>query len=78
LKVTRQEWWQSNVEHAARNAFARQRRNALMAELEATINPPLPAPEPEVIYVEPEEGTGRLGYSDFSPELMKQPVRWRW
>jgi hypothetical protein len=45
-------------------------------ELQRRFNPPPPAPEPEVIYVEAEEGTGRLGYADFSPDLLKQPMRW--
>jgi hypothetical protein len=46
-------------------------------ELQQFFSPPAPAPEPEIIYVEPEQGTGRLGYADFLPELMKQPLRWR-
>ena len=45
-------------------------------ELQRRLNPPPPAPGPEIIYVEPDRGTGRLGYADFSPELMKQPVSW--
>jgi hypothetical protein len=53
-----------------------QQRAQVIAELDQHFNPPPPAPEPEVIYIEAEQGTGRLGYSDFDPSLMTQPHRW--
>jgi len=38
--------------------MAIRRQNALIADLEASINPPAPPPpEPEIIYAEPEEET---------------------
>jgi hypothetical protein len=54
---------------------AARRANAI-ADLERHFNPPPPVSEPEVIYVEAEQGTGRLGYSDFDVRLMAQPLRW--
>jgi hypothetical protein len=52
-----------------------QQRAQTIADLERHFNPPPPA-EPEIIYVEAEQGTGRLGHSDFDPRLMAQPLRW--
>jgi hypothetical protein len=45
-------------------------RQQLIDEIGRTIRPPQP-PEPTVIY-----WTGRLGYRDFDPALMAQPLRW--
>lgn len=38
-------------------------------------NPPPPV-EPQIIYIEAEQGTPRLGHTDFDPLLMAQPLRW--
>jgi len=47
-----------------------------MGELERMINPPAP-PEPEVIYVEPYEGSDQLGTGDYNHDLwMKKPRPW--
>jgi hypothetical protein len=66
---------------AANGAIRQQQQQAAqraldqtMAELSALIRPPQP-PEPTVIYAV-EEGTGRLGYSDFNPQLMLRPLGW--
>jgi hypothetical protein len=75
LQSAQYQAWQNNVQAATRNAIAYQQRQTLMNELEAAINPP-PPPEPEIIYVEAEQGTGRLGYADFDPRLMARPLRW--
>ena len=56
-QVTRQDWWQRNVDAAARNAVAVRERQALISDLDRIVNPPAPPPEPEVIYAEPEEET---------------------
>jgi hypothetical protein len=45
-----------------------QRHAAMIGELERYFNPP-PAPEREVIYVEPQEETGALSFV--------KPIRWR-
>jgi hypothetical protein len=50
--------------------------NRWRSNVECKPLPSLSALEPQVIYVEPEQGTGRLGYSDFDPALMAQPLRW--
>jgi hypothetical protein len=57
-----------------RQALMHQRAQVI-AELDQHFNPP-PPPEPEIIYVEAEQDTGRLGHSDFDPRLMTQPLRW--
>jgi hypothetical protein len=74
-RVAQQASWQRDVEQAARNAVSQQRRQALIADLERSFNPP-PQPEPEVHYIEPYEGSNRLGDSDFNVSLMSQPMRW--
>ena len=39
--------------------------------------PPAPEPEAEIVYLsEDEQGSARLGYSDFNPRLMARPQRW--
>jgi hypothetical protein len=38
-------------------------------------NPPPPV-EPQIIYIEAEQGTPRLGHTDFDPLLMARPLRW--
>jgi hypothetical protein len=38
-------------------------------------NPPPPV-EPQIICIEAEQGTPRLGHTDFDPLLMAQPLRW--
>jgi hypothetical protein len=74
--------WATFKFHAAQ-AQREQQREAAYQEMQQSlenlsrmINPP---PEPEPPYISPpdEQGTPRLGYSDFNPELMKQPQRWR-
>jgi hypothetical protein len=51
-------------------------RAQIIADIERHLmNPPTP-PEPTIIYVEADQGTGRLGHSDFDPRLMAQPLRW--
>ena len=61
-------------------AQRQQQREAYFQDLQRTIdglgrmvNPP-----PSEPYTPPSEetGTGRLGYSDFDPALMVQPLRW--
>lgn len=49
-------------------------RQALIDDLERSFNPP---PREEEEYELPEEGVGRLGYNNFNPALMAQPMRWR-
>jgi hypothetical protein len=58
-----------------------QRREAHFRDLQQIVdglvhatNPPPPVEEPDAPSVE--EGTGRLGHSDFNPALMAQPMRW--
>ena len=75
-RVAQQGLWQRDVERAARNAVSQQQRQALIADLERSINPP-PQPEPEVHYIEPYEGSNRLGDSDFNVKLLSAPMRWR-
>jgi len=54
-----------------------QQRQALLADLERTINPPPPPPEPQIIYVEAEEGSDQLGDRDFNVALwQKRPCSW--
>jgi hypothetical protein len=66
-----------NVDAAARNAVAIRQRQALLADIERHFNPPLPTPEPEVIYVEAAEGSDQLGDRDFSVDAwMKKPRSW--
>jgi hypothetical protein len=48
-------------------------RQQIIDEIGALIRPPQPQ-EPEIIVVE--EGTDRLGYSDFDPALMTRTHRW--
>jgi hypothetical protein len=67
LEVSRQSWWQNQVEAATRNAARQQYTNSLMGELEKMLAPPAPPPEPEIIYAEPEEEVGICGI---------KPVRW--
>jgi len=56
FKQDEQAAWQRNVEHAVRNRITLQHRQALIADLERSINsPPAPEPEPEIIYLSPEE-----------------------
>jgi len=56
FQTRRQAAWQRNVEHAVRNRITLQHRQALIADLERSINsPPAPEPEPEIIYLSPEE-----------------------
>jgi hypothetical protein len=53
--------------------------DGVLNEVSKYFNPPAPVPEPDpdVIYVsEDEQGTGRLGHSDFNPRLMARPHRW--
>jgi hypothetical protein len=59
-----------------RRAFFR-RQTQILGELDRFVNPPPLPPEPEVIYVEAEQGIGRLGYSDFNAKLFASPLRWR-
>jgi hypothetical protein len=76
LKVTQQDWWQKNVDGAARNTVRRQQMSTTMGELEQMINPPS-ASEPEVVYVEATEGSDQLGTRDFNYELWaKKPRSW--
>jgi hypothetical protein len=50
----------------------------LQAQVDQMIAATRPPSEPEqVVYAIEEQGTGRLGYSDFNPRLMAQPMRWR-
>ena len=72
-QVAQQATWQRDVEQAARNAVSQQRRQALIADLERSLNPP-PAEQP--YYVFPSDGTGSLGHVDFNVSLMAQPMRW--
>src|SRR5262249_27338323 len=44
----------------------------VMAEIETYFRPPAPPPEPDIMYVEAEQGSARLGYSDFDPKLAGQ------
>ena len=56
---------------------AQQQRQALIDDLERTINPPpAPEPEPSVIYIEQSEGSDTLGTADINPKLYAQPKRW--
>jgi len=52
LKATKTEWWQQQVELAARNAEAQQRLAARLALIDDWAPPRLP--EPVVVVVEPE------------------------
>jgi hypothetical protein len=45
----------------------------MVDDLTRTVNPPPPVEQP---YMPPSEGTGRLGFSDFNPALMAQPLSW--
>jgi hypothetical protein len=60
-----------NVEQAARTAVGQQRQQALIADLEASINSPPASPdpvEPEVILVSEDDwGSTQLG-PDFNPK----------
>ena len=69
---------QSGVQNAVRQTIATQQQQALLADLERHFNPPPPPPEPEVIYVEPVEGSDQLGTSDFNPTLWMQKSRSWW
>jgi hypothetical protein len=57
-----------------------QRREAHFRDLQRIVDDlnrsanPSPAEQPDTPPFE--EGTGRLGYSDFNPRLMAQPIRW--
>jgi hypothetical protein len=65
----------SSVRAQVRQILLRQRAQVI-AELDQHFNPPPPSSESEIIYIEAEQGTGRLGHSDFDPRLMAQPLRW--
>jgi hypothetical protein len=70
------EWFKAGMQQAQRaqqQQAALRYRQQLMDEIGALIRPRQPL-EPMVIYVE--EGTGRLGYSDFDPSLMARPLSW--
>jgi hypothetical protein len=59
------------------DSIATRQRQALLADVERHFNPPPPAPEPEVVYVEAVEGSDQLGTSDFNPKLwMQKPRSW--
>jgi hypothetical protein len=73
---------QSELRYAAQVRAAQQRAayfDDLQAHVDQLIRTSAPAlePEPQVVYVSEEEGTGRLGYSDFNPKLMANALRWR-
>jgi len=74
-RVRSQQVWQTGVQSAVRNTVAYRNRQTLMNELEAMINPPPPAPEPTVVYVEAAEGSDQLGTPDFNPKLWMQKSR---
>jgi len=75
FQVRQQEAWQLGVERAARNSVRQQQTRTLMGELERMMN--LPAPEPEVVYVEPYEGSDELGTRDFNVKAwMNKPRPW--
>jgi hypothetical protein len=63
---------QAQREHQRQVHF--QELQQMVDDLGRTFNPPPPVEQPP--YVPPSEGTGRLGYSDFNPALMSQPMRW--
>ena len=69
--------WQRNVEAATHNVVRQQQTQTLMGELDAMISPPAPPPEPQIVYVEAEQGSDQLGTADFNIELWsKKPRPW--
>jgi hypothetical protein len=69
-------WFKRGMQQARRQQELQadlRARQEIIDGLGRMINPPQPQ-EPEIIVVE--QGTGRLGYSDFDPALMAKPHRW--
>jgi hypothetical protein len=65
--------WRNTVQ----NAIAYQQRATLIGELESALTPPAPPPEPQIVYVEAEEGSDELGTADFNIERWgKKPRSW--
>jgi primosomal protein N' len=80
IKAMAAQGWMTNVERAVQNAEVQRQRQALIDDLERSINPPPPAPElePKVVVIsENDFGSSHLGDSDFNPELLKRPGAWR-
>src|SRR5262249_53727417 len=81
LAAIERDWnlFKSGVEQVQRANMHRafmQHLDDTFNELDAYFNPPAPsAPEPEIVYVEPSEGSNRLGTPDFNPKLFASPMR---
>jgi hypothetical protein len=76
--LNRAEQFRNHVVAEARRNAAIQQRQALIADLDASINPP-PAPEAPVIIVEQQsEGSPELGSADFDPTLFARKPRSWW
>jgi hypothetical protein len=54
-EARQQEVWRRDVEHEVQTAVTQQRTQALTADLERSINPPLPEPEREIVYMSGDE-----------------------
>ncbi len=76
-RVAQTQNWQRNVEQARANAVRQQYQKSLLDDLKNLVNPPA-EPEPEVIYVEPYEGSDQLGDRDFNVELWRKKPRPWW
>jgi primosomal protein N' len=77
FQVSQQRAWQRNVDRAANAAVRQQQTQKIMADLEQYFNPRAPEPEPEIVYVEADEGSDELGTRDFNPKLwMQKPRSW--
>jgi hypothetical protein len=71
-RLTRAEAFRNDVVAGARRNAVIQHQQALIADLEKTINPP-PEPEPQIVVIEQPQGSPRLGDPDFNPN---HPDRW--
>jgi hypothetical protein len=77
-RLNRAEQFRNHVVAEARRNAAIQQRQALMDDLDRTINPPT-APEPTTIIVEQQsEGSAELGSADFDPKLFARKPRSWW
>src|SRR5262249_42609020 len=84
LAVSEREWAQFSrgiaiaQRETMRAAFLKNVGDVL-SEVEQFFRPRPPAPEPqtEIVFVSADEqGTARLGYRDFNPQLFARPLKW--
>jgi len=67
-------WFAARVQAERQRAEHFAGLQQIVDDLNRAANPPPPIEQPDTPPFE--EGTGRLGYSDFNPALMSQPLRW--